>query len=135
MLNDGVILEVRCPSPPGTIGSHRIVATASRFAAVGTQVLASAGRFSWNASGTVESFHDGGAVPETRSSSTPRLLAAVEFHARCSPGAGSVGVPLAGRGGPDRATHLTNCCSRRLTQPHRRSRSGASASNASERYS
>jgi mRNA interferase RelE/StbE len=42
---------------------HRIVAAASRFGAIGMQVLASAGRFSWNASRTVESFRDVGAVP------------------------------------------------------------------------
>jgi hypothetical protein len=82
MLIDGVILEVRCPSPPGTIGSHRIVAATSRFGAVGTQVLASAGRFSWNAPRTVESFRDVDAVPETRSSSRPGLHERLERYAR-----------------------------------------------------
>jgi hypothetical protein len=113
MLNDGVIFEVQCPSPSGTIGSHRIVAAAARFGAVGTQVVALVGRFSWNASKTVESFRDVDAVPETRSSSMPRLFAAVEFHVRRSAGAGSVGSPLAGPGEPDLATHLTHCGSRR----------------------
>jgi hypothetical protein len=134
MLIDGVLVEAKCPSPPSAVGAHRVVIAATRSGLVGTQVAASAGRFSWNASRTVESFRDVDAVPETRSSSRQRLHAAVAFHARRSAGAGSVGMPLTGRGEPDRATHLTNCCSRRLTPSPVRSRGQSPASSAAERH-
>jgi len=130
----GVFLDAKCPSPPSAVGSHRSVGAASRFGTVGTQAAASSGRFRGNASRTVESFRDVNAVPETRSSSRPRLVSKVAFHVRRSAGAGSVGSPLARPGTPEPETHLTNCCSRHLTQPHRRSRSGASAPNAAERH-
>ena len=131
---DGVLLDARCPSPPSAVCAHRTAVAASRFGAVGTQVAAPQGRFRGNASRTVESFRDADAVAETRSPSVPRLIASVEFHAHRSARAGSVCEPLAVRSGPAGVTHLTNSCSRRLTQPRRRSRSGASASNAAERH-
>ena len=44
MLNDGVILEANCPSPPRSGGMNRAVIATPRSGSVGTQVVASAGR-------------------------------------------------------------------------------------------
>ena len=130
----GVFLDAKCPSPPSAVGSHRTVGAASRSGVAGTQVAASEGRFRGNVSPKVVDHLTVAAVPETRSSSWPEPSAAVAFHVRRSARAGSVCLPLAARRGPAAATHLTNCCSRSLTQPRRCSRSVVSASNSSERH-
>ena len=134
MLIDGVILEAECPSPPRTGGVHRAVIAASRFGTVGTQVVASAGRFRGNVSPKVIGGRTVAAVSETLSSSRQRLSAPVAACFTRSRGAGSLGALRVVPSRPELWTHLTNCCSRRLTRPHGRYRSRAAASSAAERH-
>jgi hypothetical protein len=131
---DGVLLDARCLSPPSAVCAHRTAVAASRFGAAGTQVGAPEKRSRGNVSPKVVGHRMVAAVHETRSASMPTLVSTVAFHVRRSARVRSVGSPLIGQGGPAAATHLTNCCRRHLTQPRRRSRSGASASNAAERH-
>jgi hypothetical protein len=134
MLIDGVIVVSKCPSPPRVGGAHRAVIAASRFWTVGTQVVASAGRFSWNVSRTVRSFRDFDAVPETRCSSRRQLSAPVAACFTRSRGAGSLSALRVVQSRPAPWTHLTNCCSRRLTPSPVRFRGQSPASSAAERH-
>jgi hypothetical protein len=133
MLIDGAIVGAKCPSPPRSVGAHRAVIAASRFGSVGTQVAASAERFSGNVSPKVVANRDDVAVSETRSSSRLQLFAQV---AACFPRwsrAGSVCARRRPLSRPEPVSHLTSCCSRHLTRPHGRSRNREAASNAAER--
>ena len=133
MLIDGVILEAKCPSPPRVGGAHRAVIAASRFGAVGTRVVASAGRSRGNASPKGVVHRTVFAVPETRSSSRRQLSAPVAACFTRSHGAGSLGALLLVHTRPEPWTHLTNCCSRRLTPSPVRFRGQTPASSAAER--
>jgi hypothetical protein len=134
MLIDGVLLEAKCSSPPRAGGADRAVIAASRFGTAGTQVVASAGRFRGTASPKVVGHRAVAAVSETRSSSRRHLSAPVAVCVSRSRGAGSLSVLRLVQSRPELWTHLTNCCSRRLTRPHGRYRSRAAASSAAERH-
>ena len=134
MLIDGVIFEAECPSPPRAGGVHRTVIAASRSGSAGTQVAASAGRLRGTASPKVIGRRTIAAVSETRSSSRRHLSAPVAVCVSRSRGAGSLSVLRLVQSRPELWTHLTYCCSRRLTRPHGRYRSRASASSAAERH-
>jgi hypothetical protein len=134
MLIDGVFLETVCPSPPRAVGVHRAVIAASRFGTVGTQVAASAGRLRGTASPKVVGHRAVAAVSETRSSSRRQLSAPVAACFTRSRGAGSLGALRVVPSRPELWTHLTNCCSRRLTPSPVRSRGQSPASSAAERH-
>jgi hypothetical protein len=134
MLIDGVLLEAKCPSPPRAVGANRAVIAASRFGSVGTQVVASAGRSRGNVSPNVVVHRTVVAVPETWSSSRQNLSAPVAVCVSRSHGAGSLGVLRVVQSRPEPWTHLTNCCSRRLTPSPVRSRGQSPASSAAERH-
>ncbi len=134
MLIDGVILEAKCPSPPRAGGAHRAVIAASRFGSVGTQVVASAGRSRGNVSPKGVVHRTVVAVPETRSSLRRQLSAPVAACFTRSRGAGSLSALRVVRPRPEPWTHLTNCCSRRLTPSPVRSRGQSPASSAAERH-
>jgi hypothetical protein len=133
MLIDGVVFEAECPSPPRAGGADRAVIAASRFGTAGTQVAASAGRLCGTASPQVVGHRAVAAVSETRSSSRRQVFAPVAACFTRSRGAGSLGALRVVPSRPELWTHLTNCCSRRLTRPHGRYRSRASTSSAAER--
>ena len=134
MLIDGVILEANCPSPPRAVGAHRAVIAASRSGSVGTQVVASAGRSRGNVSPKVVVHRTVIAVPETRSSSRRQLSAPVATCISRSRGAGSLGELRVVQSRPELWTHLTYCCSRRLTPSPVRSHGQSPASSAAERH-
>ena len=134
MLIDGVIFEARCPSPPRAVGAHRAVIAASRSGSVGTQVVASAGRSRGNASPKVVGYRAVAAVPETRSSSRRQLSVPVAACVSRSRGDGSHGALSVAQPRPELWTHLTNCCSRRLTPSPVCSRGQLTASSVAERH-
>jgi hypothetical protein len=134
MLIDGVILEAECPSPPSAVGAQRAVIAASRSGSVGTQVAASAGRSRGTASPKVAGHRAVAAVSETRSSSRLQLSAPVAACFTRSRGAGSLGALRVVPSRPELWTHLTNCCSRRLTPSPVRFRGQSPASSAAERH-
>ena len=134
MLIDGVILEAECPSPPRAGGADRAVIAASRFGAVGTQVAASAERSRGTASPKVVGQRTVAAVSETRSYPRRQLSAPVAACFSRLHGAGSLGALRVVQSRPGLWTHLTYCCSRRLTPSPVRSRGRSPASSAAERH-
>jgi hypothetical protein len=97
-------------------------------------VVASSGRLRGTASPKVIGHRTVAAVSETRSSSRRQFSAPVAACFTRSRGAGLLTALRVVRSRPELWTHLTYCCSRRLTPSPVRFRGQSPASSAAERH-